>query len=328
MGQSDEERMLLFKYVSPDATAKVFERASELSIRFGLPKTYNDPYELFLEPDPPLEDEEQRAFYNYFLGEVVEAPVACFSKRPDSVVMWAHYGREGAGICLAFDEDALVDQFPIAYVGDITYSDGPAKVSSGIVEHAFTTGKGRHTLRLLEIGHRAAYFMKRSDWQYEAERRVVVTPDALEDRTGVLLGKVSPEALRYIILEPKADPAVKKLCQERSREWGVPLIELRIGSRTFAPFFTGADMPAGTWSGADFEKVADVCGECGEPANLSESGKCQWCDIAKEAKDSAPRRSALTMYLSLGIRKGIPLVFDGMEPRGHLVTESRRQSLE
>jgi Protein of unknown function (DUF2971) len=320
--------MLLFKYVSPDAAPKVFEGASELSIRFGLPKTYNDPYELFLVPYPPLEDEEQRAFYNYFLGEVVEAPVACFSKRPDSVVMWAHYGREGVGICLAFDEDALVDQFPIAYVGDITYSDGPAKVSSGIVQYAFTTGKRRHTLRLLEIGHRAAYFMKRSDWQYEAERRVVVPPDAVEDRAGVLLGKVSPEALRYIILGPRTDPVVKKLCQERSQEWSVPLIELRIGSRTFAPFFTGPYMPAGTWSGADFEKVADVCGECEEPANLSESGKCQWCDIAKEAKESAPGRSGLTLSLYYGIDKGIPLAFDGMDPRGRLVTEWRRQNLK
>jgi hypothetical protein len=320
--------MLLFKYVSPDAAAKVFERADELSIRFGLPKTYNDPYELFLEPDPPLQDEEQRAFYNYFLGKVVEAPVACFSKRPDSVVMWAHYGREGAGICLAFDEDALVEQFPIAYVGDIEYSDGPGKVPSWVVEHAFTTGKGRHTLRLLEIGHRAAYFMKRTDWQYEAERRVVVLPDAVEDHTGLLLGKVSPEALRYIILGPKADFAVKELCQARAREWGIPLIELRIGSRTFAPFFTGPGMPAVTWSNSDFAKVADVCGECGEPANLSESGKCQWCDITKEIKESAPGRSSLTISLNLGIRKGIPLAFDGMEPRGRLVTESRKKRSE
>ena len=126
----------------------------------------------------------------------------------------------------------------------------------------------------------------------------------------------------------KSRPRFKILCQEHARGWGTPLIELRIGSRTFAPFFTGPYMPAGTWSGADFEKLAEVCLECGEPANLSESGKCQWCDIAKELKESAPRRSVLTMYVSLGVQSGIPLAFDGMEPRGRLVTESRRQSLE
>lgn len=320
--------MLLFKYVSPDATARVFERANELSIRFGLPKSYNDPYELFLELDPPLGDQKQRAFYNYFLGKVVEVPVACFSRRPDSVVMWAHYGREGAGICLAFDEDALVDQFPIAYVGDVTYSDTPPKVPSGLVTHAFTTGKGRHTLRLLAIGHRAAYFTKRTDWQYEAERRVVVSPDAVENRGGVLLGKVTPEALRHIILGPRADAAVKKLCQERARDWAIPLTELRIGSRTFSPFFTGPDMPAWTWSDARFKRVGDACGVCGEPAKLWRSGKCQWCSISKKAKESAPKRSAITMYLSLGIRKGLPLEFDGMQPRGHLVTEWKGQNLK
>ncbi len=316
--------MLLFKYVSPDAAAKVFESTSEISIRFGLPKGYSDPYELFLEPDPPLENEEQRAFYKYFLGKVVEAPVACFSKRPDSVVMWAHYGREGSGICVAFDEDALVAQFPIAYVGDITYADRPARVSSGTIEFAFTTGKRRHTLRLLEIGHRAAYFTKRADWQYEAERRVVVTPDAVENRSSVLLGKVKPNALRFIILGPRVDLSVKDLCRDRAREWGVPLIELRIGSRTFVPFFRGPDMPAGIWSGADFEKAANVCAECGEPATVSESGKCQWCDIAPEVKALAPKRSGLTLSLSLGIDKGIPLEFDGMEPRGHLTIEDKK----
>ncbi len=317
--------MLLFKHVSPDAAAKVFERANELSIRFGLPKTYNDPYELFLQPDPPIEAEEHRAFYDFFLGKVVEAPVACFSRRPESVVMWAHYGREGAGICLGFDEEVLVNQFPIAYVGDIEYADGPATVPSGLVEYAYTTAKRRHTLRLIEIAHRAAYFIKRTDWKYEAERRVVVTPDAVEDRKGVLLGRVSPKALRYIILGPKAEPAIKELCQARAQEWGTSLIELRIGSRTFAPFFIGPDMPAATRSGADFESVANVCGECREPAEILESGKCQWCKITEETKESAGRRSGLTLSLSLGIDKGIPLAFDGMEPRGRLVTESRRQ---
>src|ERR1700733_13230580 len=190
--------MLLFKYVSPDAAPRVFESADELLIRFGLPSTYNDPYELFLEPDRPLESEEQRAFYDYFVRKVVEAPVACFSRRPDSVVMWAHYARETTGICLAFDEDALVNQLPVAWVSDIEYADGPATIEAEIINYAYVTGKRRHTFRLLAIAHRAAYFRKRIDWQYEAERRIVVPPDAVEDHNGVLLGKVKPEALRYI----------------------------------------------------------------------------------------------------------------------------------
>jgi Protein of unknown function (DUF2971) len=317
-----KENMLIFKYVSPDATPNVLERPNELSIRFGLPNTYNDPYELFLQPDHPLEDEEERAFYDYFLGEVVEAPVACFSRRPESLVMWAHYGRECAGICPGFDEDAILDQFPIAYVGDVEYADGPATISAKTIKYAYATGKRGQTLRLLETGHRAAYFRKRIDWQYEAERRIVVTPDAVEDRNGILLGRVSPGALRYIILGTRTAPSIKELCQGRAQQWDVSVIELRIGLKTFVPFFTSPEMLVRTWSGAEFESVANVCEACGEPADWSESGKCLWCSTTVQTKDSAARRSLLTLPLSLGIDKGIPLVFDGMRPRGRLATEA------
>jgi hypothetical protein len=320
--------MLLFKYVSPDAATKVFGQDNELAIRFGLPKSYNDPYELFLEPDAPLEDEAERAFYKYFLGEITEAPVACFSKRPDSIVMWAHYARDSAGICLALDEDELVDQFPLAHVGDIAYSDVPAKISSDVIRFAFTTGKRRHTYALLRVGHRAAYFSKRTEWQYEAERRVVVTPDAVEDREGALIGRINPKALRHIIVGPKVDTATKRLCLERAKAWGTSLVELRIGSGTFSPFFVDADKSTASWADGNFRTIVKVCADCGEPIPLLKSGKCQWCDIAKEDVDAAGRRSLLTLLLAQGIDKGIPFEFDGMEVRGHLTNKAKRQSMD
>jgi hypothetical protein len=309
--------MLLFKYVSPDAITKIFDGGSELSIRFGLPKTYNDPYELFLEPATTLQDEEERAFYNYFLGQVTQAPVSCFSKRPDSVVMWAHYGRDGTGICMAFDEDTLVRQFSLSYIADIAYSDHPAKLRPQILEWAFTTGKRRHTLLLLAVGHRAAYFVKRSDWQYEAERRIVTLPDAVENRKGILVGKVNPRALRYIIVGPKVDAGLKEICEEHARRWKTPVIELRIGRRTFEPFFAGAEMPTAVWSGVEFQKVVSVCGVCAEPADLVQSGRCQWCDISDEARQTGPSRSLLALTLAEGVETGIPLEFDGLEPKGY-----------
>lgn len=315
--------MLIFKYVGPDSVSKVFASANELSIRFGLPKTYNDPYELFLQPDPPLESEEHRAFYAYFLGKVVETPVACFSRRPDSVVMWAHYGKESTGICLGLDEDALVNELPVAYVGDIEYADGPATINSRILEYAYTTGKRRHSLALIAVAHRAAYFRKRTDWQYEAERRIVVPPNAVEDHNGVLLGRFSPAALRYVILGPSAEPSVKELCKTRAEQWRVPIIQLRIGARTFKPFFTDSDLHASTWSGENFQRVASVCGGCFEPADLSESGMCQWCSITEETQNSAAGRSLLAISLSVGVDKGLPFEFEGMEPRGRLVSQSK-----
>jgi Protein of unknown function (DUF2971) len=230
--------------------------------------------------------------------------------------MWAHYGRDTTGICLAFDEDALVGQLPVAWVGDIEYADGPATIETQVINYAYVTGKPRHAYRLLAVAHRAAYFRKRIDWQYEAERRIVVLPEAVEDRGGILLGKIAPSALRYIIVGPKADPLVRNLCKARAEEWDIPLLELRIGTRTFTPFFSSADSKATIWSGAGFDFVEGVCGACGEPAGLHDSELCQWCSISEEARETGPRRSMLTSMLALGIEKGYPMIFAGIEPRG------------
>jgi hypothetical protein len=83
-------------------------------------------------------------------------------------------------------------------------------------------------------------------------------------------------------------------------------------------------LQARSWSGADFHKAANVCAECGEPADLSESGKCQWCDIAEVDKEEASRHSLLSLTLAHGIDEGIALAFDRMEPRGRLTAEWRR----
>jgi hypothetical protein len=308
--------MLLFKYVSPDAAPRVFESVKDLSVRFGLPSTYNDPYELFLMPDEAIESEEQRAFYDYFLGKVAEAPVACFSRRPDSPVMWAHYGREGAGICLAFDEDALVSQMSVAWISDIEYTDGPALIDTGLINHAYMTGKRRHTIWLLAAAHRAAYFRKRIDWQYEAERRMVVPPDAVEDHDGILLKKFTPDALRYIILGPNTPPVIRELSKQRAYDWHVPLLELTIGKRTFTPFFLDGAQTA-VWSGTNFVPAQGVCRSCNEPVpNVSSTTVCEWCSISEEARQTGPRRSMLTATLAYGIDKGLPLIFADIEPRG------------
>jgi len=151
----------------------------------------------------------------------------------------------------------------------------------------------------------------------------VVPPNAVEDLDGVLLGRFSPAALRCVILGPNAESSVKDLCKARAEEWSVPIVQLRIGARTFKPFFTDSDLRASTWSGDDFQSIASVCGGCFEPADLSESGMCQWCSINEEAQNSAAGRSLLAISLSLGLDKGLPFEFEGMEPRGRLVSQSK-----
>lgn len=182
------------------------------------------------------------------------------------------------------------------------------------------TGKRRHTIWLLAIAHRHAYFRKRIDWQYEAERRMVVPPDAVEDHNGILLGKFKPDALRHIIIGPKTSPAVRELCEERAKEWGVPLLELKVGKRTFTPFFSNAGGETALWSETDFAPVHGVCKACSEPTDLSTSTVCEWCSISEEARRVGPLRSMLTATLAYGIDKGFPLVFADLEPRGNSIS--------
>jgi hypothetical protein len=327
--------MLLFKYLSPDGLLKTLAKRKEIALRFGLPRTYNDPYELFLQPDSPLKDEELRGFYSFFLGKVLQAPVTCFSKRPDSVAMWAHYGREGTGACIAFDEDALANQFPVAVVGDVVYSHEPAQIEAEKIVHAFGTGKRRHLLWALAAGHRAAYFVKRDEWQYEAERRFVVPPGAVRKRKGMFISPLPSEVVRHIIVGARADKAAKELCHKRAVQLGVPFHQVQIGKNTYQPYFesrlVGSDagrVDTMTWTGEAFEPCDNVCTKCGEPFEerdeddfddedgFSYSGQCQWCAISPAARRSGPMRNALTISLHYGIDKGIPFAFAGLEPKG------------
>ena len=171
-------KVLVFKYIRAAVLPNIFETPGQVSLRFSLAHELNDPYELFLQTDEPLENDEHRAFYRAFLGDIGDFPMLSLSRRPDSVVMWAHYAEQ-TGACLGFDEDLVANAFPIAVVKDVEYSDVPANINSGLVAHAATTQKARHTEWLLSAAYSAAYFMKRDDWRYEEERRIIVDRAAL-----------------------------------------------------------------------------------------------------------------------------------------------------
>ena len=292
--------MLLFKYLSPDGAQQSLSKKGLLHLKFGLPSNYNDPYELFLQTNKPLELETQRAFYEFFLGEIPQMPVTCFSKRPDSVVMWAHYGREMTGICLGFDEYALTQKFPVAYIDDVQYSDQPAQIGASLVDFVFNTGKRRHALQLLRIAHKAAYFVKRADWSYEAERRLVVSTTDVKQRNGALIASLDSAALRYIIIAKHTDASLRRLCQRRARQLGIPLLEFRTERRTFTPLFVAADNSVFEWNSTEFRECSNICEHCQEPSDLERGGICAWCAIGEEDKVSAGSGNMLTASVGIG----------------------------
>jgi hypothetical protein len=290
-------------------------------LRFALPSQYNDPYELFLQPSRPL-PKRQRAFYKAFLGSLAEFPVTCFSRRPDSVAMWAHYARDGTGVCLGFDEDALTDAFPYANVGDVRYVATSAQIEAWEIDHAYKTGKNRHTQWLLNDAYGQAYFVKRLEWSYELERRIVVDRRSLRKSSAGFLARVPIQSLRYIIVGASADERIVRLCRRRATQHGLYLARFTVGKRAFEPFFV-TDSTVLHWKDRAFVRCGSVCRQCGEPARVGSSGLCAWCSIDDHDKGSAALRSLWALAVHFRVQE--PIVgFVGAQVKGAAVKSSRK----
>lgn len=313
--------MLLFKYLSPEGAAKTLEDEACLHLRFAYPNTYNDPYELFLETDPPLDDCAERAFYDVLVGTIPQLPTTCFSHVPDSVTMWAHYCREHTGACLVIDEDALVECLEITYVEDVEYSDNPAQISAGGLSFALATGKNRHAVAVRAQAHRAAYFAKRLEWRYEQERRCIVDSRSVEDRGGHLIADIDCSTLRGLIIGARADDALHGLCEVRATEAGIPLMVFRNGRRSYQPFFTRThNDQVLVWGDGEFVETPS-CKECGEPGVLDDDGECHWCSITEGERNEAMTSNAMFLFESLGVTE--PTVeFPDLRPRGRAASDN------
>src|SRR4051794_31212825 len=108
--------MKLYKYLSPGNLDSMFARGGLVGLKCDFPKNYNDPFELFLGIDPTEASEEDIAYYIEILGEIPQMPTTCFSKRPDVIPMWAHYGRDHTGYVVEIDEKKLAKSISIGYL--------------------------------------------------------------------------------------------------------------------------------------------------------------------------------------------------------------------
>lgn len=111
----------IYKYLGPDVLPLVFQAEDSVSIKFSLPKDYNDPFELFLSIDPSQTKPELLAFYRDIVQELPQRPTTCFSKSPIVTPMWAHYASNLTGFVLEFDEDLLMDYVTDSYITDVNY---------------------------------------------------------------------------------------------------------------------------------------------------------------------------------------------------------------
>jgi hypothetical protein len=291
--------MKLYKYVHPDTVPRVFGPSDTVLLRCSLPKEFNDPYELFLTVDYNLKP-ALLAYYQDIVGEIVQTPTACFSRAPDVVPMWAHYGREGSGAVIEFDEDCLTSEYPECAVDDIEYRDEADPTLTQALEFAARTLKPRHAAAFGESVLRGAYFTKASAWSYERERRmVVVRPDYLEKRDGRRFLVVHNKCVTGLIGGPDCPAELRELLRERAAALDCPYYDMVIGRLTPRPYFNGAADPH-VFDGYALTPATYICDQCGEPLGAP-GDTCSWCGLSDDERTQAAMDNPLRLLGKLGL---------------------------
>jgi hypothetical protein len=126
---------------------------------------------------PRREDhwEEYRMIHTEGLNEIFG--VSCFSKNPESILMWSHYADCHKGICLGFDQELLETDMKYKFL-EVRYQSAFYKLSK--------FGDPQQVLDFL--------LTKFIDWKYEEEYRLII-----EDAPNKLLS-YNPLSLKEIII--------------------------------------------------------------------------------------------------------------------------------
>jgi len=207
-----------YKYTDIDTLKLILESSS---LKFSNPSEFNDPFDCNLTIDTNNSQEEieayisqvkrsknlnneqvkeiRRSFHspqklhditNRSISDAKETfGVTCFSKKPDSILMWSHYADKHRGACLKFnilsDAEFFMTPFPVKYkrkypkYNYIRNREGTAKF-------------------LLET--------KSIDWKYEKEIRVMKRGANLYNfkkkaLCGIFFGANTPDADKEVIMD-------------------------------------------------------------------------------------------------------------------------------
>jgi hypothetical protein len=292
--------MKLYKYLPPNALTRVFSRNGYVGLKCDLPKNYNDPFELFLSVNASDSEVDDLAYYLEICGQIPQMPTTCFSKRPDVVPMWAHYGRDHGGFVLEIDETALAAGVSRAYIDDIGYSETTRTVDLGLVHYAATTLKFRHTHRVQTMAFRNAYFTKSECWAYEMERRLVVNPSDIAEIDGSSVLFLPIQCVSGMISGAKARRRERRAQRRIARKLEFSYFRMKIGRASTTPYFVDDDDRTFTF-GTSIEAAESVCYSCSEPISDEEKSTCNWCSVDDEARNNAALRNPLTMLYQLGL---------------------------
>lgn len=321
--------MYICKYLNQSGLLASVSDEDVMTVKFSKTSSYNDPFELYLEPDAGA-DEFDRAAFDVWMSRLPDLPVSCFSRNCNSTVMWAHYASDRTGACLIFDEDEFCSSFDLVGVGDVGYVESFPQDHQNSLRHAMGTGKPRHMHFALNGALRAAYFTKSNHWAYEEERRLVVNNDEVNAVDGSLLLKQLPyDALQYIVTGDSASAEVLDRCKIISEKHSIPLYKISFSRMLSVPYFIEIDgSEFYEWVDGDFVLAGSVCGNCGEPNRWIENGACDyeacpWCEIEDGTKSDAYVQNAYFSVLE-GITDYESLSLPGKEHKGSMVDKERK----
>lgn len=312
--------MKLYKYSPPEVLQKMFVRKGFVGLKCDFPKNYNDPFELFLSVSAKDADLEDVAYYLEILGDIPQMPTSCFSKRPDVVPMWAHYGRDHAGYAIEIDEASLAGAISLGYLEDIEYSEVMGTVDLGLVHFAATTLKPRHTQRVRTIAFKSAYLTKNHCLEYEMERRLVVNPSDISNIEEVMILFLPVACVTAIISGAKAADSELSAHREIAAQINCQHYRLTIGRTSCVPYFAHAEKGSFRFDGTLIQPAKTVCDTCSDPLDDEEKSTCNWCSVNDDARTVAALKNPLRMLAHCGLSQSFGFGFADLHQIGFNTT--------
>ena len=289
----------LYKYLGPEL-AGIALSPDGATLKFSLPRDFNDPFELFLTVDrnaPP----ETLAFYEEVVGDIQQMPTTCFSSRPDVVPMWAHYGQNGKGFVIEIDEDALSAEFgDIHTIQDVSYRDSSPDYIADSLARAQIRQKPRDVYFLRGSVYNAAYFTKATCWSYETERRLVLNDASkLLDMGGISILPIPRQCVTAVILGPNIDADTESKLRSLAAAIGCSVYKCMIGRSRITPYFTNSEGSTLVFTDREISGAASCCQSCGEP--LDDGVTCSWCRIEEAHRSIAAQSNPWRLIASAGL---------------------------
>lgn len=233
-----------YKYTSIDTLKLILESSS---LKFSKPSEFNDPFDCNLTIDTnnshkEIEDyislvkrtknlnndqvkELRRSFHspkklhaitNQSISDAKETfGVTCFSKKPDSILMWSHYADKHRGTCLKFNILADAEFFMTPF---------PVKYERKYPKYNYIRNREGTAKFLLET--------KSIDWEYENEIRVMKQGANLYSfkkaaLCGIIFGANTPdadkEAIKELVDKLNFDAVIFKSSQISRKKYKVKL---------------------------------------------------------------------------------------------------------